>query len=53
MAWHYSKRTTNKVRRVNAVLQHPDPELPWMLADIDREVIALRTCRSLSARQPA
>ncbi len=40
VAWHYSKRTKNKVRRINAVLQHPDPELPWMLANIDREVIA-------------
>lgn len=39
VAWHYSKRTGNKVRRINAVLQHPYPELPWMLANIDREVI--------------
>ncbi|WP_312352330.1 lambda-exonuclease family protein [Pseudomonas sp.] len=39
VAWHYSKRTGNKVRRINAVLQHPSPELPWMLANIDREVI--------------
>lgn len=39
VAWHYSKRTKNKVRRINAVLQHSDPELPWMLANIDREVI--------------
>ncbi|TFA83828.1 putative phage-type endonuclease [Pseudomonas sp. LAIL14HWK12:I2] len=39
VAWHYSKRTKNKVRRINAVLQHPNPELPWMLANIDREVI--------------
>jgi putative phage-type endonuclease len=39
VAWHYSKRTSKKVRRINAVLQHPDPELPWMLANIDREVI--------------
>ena len=38
-AWHYSKRTKHKVRRINAVLQHPDPELPWMLANIDHEVI--------------
>lgn len=37
VAWHYSKRTRNKVRRINAVLQHPG--LPWMLANIDREVI--------------
>ncbi len=39
VAWHYSKRTGKKVRRINAVLQHPNPELPWMLANIDREVI--------------
>lgn len=39
VAWHYSKHTGNKVRRINAVLQHPNPELPWMLANIDREVI--------------
>ncbi|WP_137819620.1 YqaJ viral recombinase family protein [Pseudomonas sp. 2FG] len=39
VAWHYSKRTKNKVRRINAVLQHPHPELSWMLANIDREVI--------------
>ena len=39
VAWHYGKRTGNKVRRVNAVLQHPDPKMSWMLANIDREVI--------------
>ncbi len=39
VAWYYSKRTSNKVRRINAVLQHPNPELPWMLANIDHEVI--------------
>lgn len=38
VAWHYSKRSGNRVRRINAVLQHPDPKLPWMLANIDREV---------------
>lgn len=37
VAAHYTKRTGNKVRRVNAVLQHPDH--PWMLANLDREVI--------------
>ncbi|MCV0437428.1 MAG: YqaJ viral recombinase family protein [Hydrogenophaga sp.] len=36
VAAHYTKRTGNRVRRVNAVLQHPDH--PWMLANIDREV---------------
>lgn len=36
VAAHYTRRTGHKVRRVNAVLQHP--EHPWMLANIDREV---------------
>lgn len=39
VAAHYTRRTGNKVRRVNAVLQHPHPSLLWMLANIDREVI--------------
>ncbi len=39
VAKHYSSRSGNKVRRLNAVLQHPQPELSWMLANIDREVI--------------
>jgi len=38
VAAHYTKRTGRRVRRINAVLQHPDPNLPWMLANIDREV---------------
>ena len=39
VAAHYTRRTGNKVRRINAVLQHPHPSLLWMLANIDREVI--------------
>lgn len=37
VAAHYTRRTGNRVRRINAVLQHP--EHPWMLANIDREVL--------------
>jgi putative phage-type endonuclease len=37
VAAHYTKRTGNRVRRVNAVLQHPNE--PWMLATVDREVV--------------
>lgn len=33
----YQQKTDRKVRRVNAVLQHPT--LPFMLANIDREVV--------------
>ena len=36
VAAHYTKRTGHKVRRINAVLQHPTE--PFMLANIDREV---------------
>lgn len=38
VAAHYTRRTGRRVRRINAVLQHPAPELAWMLANIDREV---------------
>ncbi|MBL4879635.1 MAG: YqaJ viral recombinase family protein [Hyphomonas sp.] len=37
VASQYQRRTGNKVRKVNAVLQHQ--EHPWMLANIDREVV--------------
>ncbi|TBU79367.1 alkaline phosphatase [Pseudomonas daroniae] len=50
VAWHYSKRTGNKVRRINAVLQHPNPELPWMLANIDREVIGAEDVQILECK---
>lgn len=35
----YSKQTGNKVRKVNAVLQHPT--IPFMLANLDREVVGV------------
>lgn len=41
VAEHYTKRTGNNVRRINAVLQHPDPDKRWMLANIDREVVGV------------
>ena len=37
VAAHYTKRTGNRVRRIKAVLQHPTE--PWMLANVDREVM--------------
>ncbi|CAG4906453.1 YqaJ viral recombinase family nuclease [Paraburkholderia saeva] len=36
----YTKQTGNRVRRVNAVLQHPT--IPFMLANVDREVVSNR-----------
>jgi putative phage-type endonuclease len=51
VAQHYSQRTGHKVRRVNAVLQHPDPQLPWMLANLDYRVsgcseVSLLECKT-------
>lgn len=37
VAEHYAQHTGHRVRRVNAILQHV--EHPWMLANLDREVI--------------
>lgn len=39
VAASYTKRTGNRVRRVNAVLQHPS--IPFMLANIDREIVGV------------
>ncbi len=35
VAKYYQKHTGNKVRRVNAILQHPDPDNHFMLANLD------------------
>lgn len=35
----YAKRTGNKVRKVNAVLQHADADKHWMLANLDYAVV--------------
>ena len=39
VAAHYTHETGNKVRKLNAVLQHPDLDKAWMLANIDREIL--------------
>lgn len=49
VAAHYTKRTGNRVRKVNAVLQHP--KHPWMRANLDREVmgnpdVAILECKT-------
>ena len=50
VAAHYTKRSGNRVRRINAVLQHPDPKLHWMLANIDREVIGATDVQILECK---
>ena len=39
LAEYYSMHTNYKVRRVNAVLQHPDPDKHFMLANLDYSVV--------------
>jgi putative phage-type endonuclease len=39
VAAHYTRRTGNRVRKINAVLRHPDPDKTWMLANLDYSVV--------------
>jgi putative phage-type endonuclease len=48
VAASYTKQTGNKVRRVNAVLQHPT--IPFMLANVDREVVGNRDVQLLECK---
>ena len=48
VAAHYTKRTGRKVRRINAVLQHPSQ--PWMLANIDREILGDESVQILECK---
>lgn len=48
VAASYTKQTGNRVRRVNAVLRHP--HIPWMLANIDREVVGARDVSILECK---
>ena len=48
VAKQYQTHTGHRVRRVNAVLQHP--EHPWMLANIDREVVGTKEVAILECK---
>lgn len=48
VAAHYTKRTGNRVRRVNAVLQHPSK--PWMRANLDREIVGATDVQILECK---
>ena len=50
VAAHYTRQTGNRVRRINAVLQHPDPDCAWMLANVDREVIGASDVQILECK---
>lgn len=44
----YTKRTGNRVRKLNSVLRHA--EHPWMLANIDREVMGVADVQILECK---
>ncbi len=48
VAASYTQQTGRRVRKVNAVLQHPDK--PWMLANIDREVMGASDVQILECK---
>jgi putative phage-type endonuclease len=50
VAAHYTRRTGNRVRKINAVLQHPDTDKAWMLANIDREVVGASDVQILECK---
>ena len=50
VAAHYTKKSGNRVRKINAVLQHPDADKSWMLANIDREVIGASNVQILECK---
>lgn len=50
VAAHYTRRSGNRVRRINAVLQHPDPDRAWMLANLDYTVVGAADVQILECK---
>ncbi|MFW2078629.1 YqaJ viral recombinase family protein [Acinetobacter sp.] len=50
VAEYYSMHTDNKVRRVNAVLQHHDPDKHFMLANLDYSVVGSEEVQILECK---
>jgi len=48
VAAQYTRRTGNRVRKINAVLQHPEHR--WMLANLDREVVGASDVQILECK---
>lgn len=56
IAWRYSRNTGRKVRRYSREVSHASPNLPWMVARIEREVlddgdVQLLVCRAVGASE--
>ena len=50
VATHYTKHSGHKVRRINAVLQHPDKDKSWMLANLDYAVVGAEDVQILECK---
>lgn len=50
VAAHYTKHTGNRVRRINSVLQHPEPDKAWMLANLDYTVVGANDVQILECK---
>ena len=50
VAEYYSLHTNSKVRRVNAVLQHPEPDKYFMLANLDYAVVGSEEVQILECK---
>jgi putative phage-type endonuclease len=50
VAAHYTKHTGLKVRKTNAILQHPDADKAWMLANIDYSIVGSKDVQILECK---
>lgn len=50
VAAHYTKRTGFKVRKTNAILQHPNDDKGWMLANIDYSIVGCKDVQILECK---
>ena len=50
VAKYYQQYTGNKVRRVNAILQHPDPDKHFMLANLDYAITGCTEAQILECK---
>lgn len=56
ISWRYSRSTGRKVRRYSREVSHASPNLPWMVARIEREVlddedVQLLVCKAVGASE--
>ena len=50
VAKYYQEHTGNKVRRINAILQHPDPDKAFMLANLDYAITGCTEAQILECK---